>query len=544
MRRKPFILALLYLSFLLTGSVYGIGEKTITLGSSSSWDLIEKKLGITEASYVRPNPVLVLSGGVPSTSQVTDTNFVSDIRFTDLNLSFEEGRAAGFADSKGHYDVLVSPELANVADPLSRVGKGAALFNGKPATGGTEGPLVLKPRPNALFAPGSRMRDFSIEFWLYPQSLETGEQILFLHSSKPDGKGGYINQRIQCVVTRNRLQWTFSDIFFSPGEQNRKTFSLLGPLVLNRTWSHHLIRFDADLGLLEYLVDGKLETLEYTTSSGREGGDVYTPVIGEDCRMVLGSRFSGLMDEFRIHNNYLEKAALSRYSGCSGRVETRTLDLGYIGSRVLKIEAFGGRTSNYSGKVRNEYAGNGLLNFSDHSQMQFFIRLSDSPYRWNEVPWVPINTGSDLQQFRGRYVQLAVDFYPGADGETSPYLSELKLIYSAAEPPPPPAYVAAVARDGAVELTWRASPSREVGGYYVYYGTASGDYLEAKSPIDAGSKTSICIDGLKNGTLYYFAVAAYNKPETDEYTFVPEPGEFSREAAARPLVQTAARMTE
>jgi len=558
MINKPYILALLYIFFLLTGSVYGIGEKTIIFGSSSSWELIEKKQGITEVSYIRPHPVLVLAGGV---SGIREENPL------DLYLSFDEGRTAGFTDSLGHYDVSVSQELASAVDPWSRVGKGSALFNGRPSVDGSEGPLVLTPRPSALFAPGSYIRDFSIEFWLYPQSLETGAQVLSWYSSKPDGKGGYINQRMQCVVTRNRLQWNFSDFFFSPGlsakgVQERKSFSLLGPLLLTRTWSHHLIRFDADLGLLEYLVDGRLEALDYTTSSGREGGDVYTPIIGGDCRLVLGGRFSGLMDEFRIHRNCLEKAALTRYSGRSGRVETRTLDLGYADSRVLKVEAFGGRTSNFSGRVRNEYAGNGILNFSDHSQIKFFIRLSNSPYNWNGIPWIPFNPGTELQQFRGRYVQLAADFYPGADEETSPYLSELKVIYSAAEPPPPPAYVTAVAWDGAVELVWKASSSRDVGGYYVYYGTASGDYLEAKSPIDAGNRTSILVSGLKNGTLYYFAVAAYNKLESEERTSLserdrefsvsafqtrrqmPEPGEFSREVAARPLVQTIARLAE
>jgi hypothetical protein len=550
MRYKPFTLALLYLFFLLTGRVYGIGEKTITLGSSSSWELIEKRYGIAEVSYIRPHPVLTLAGGV---SGIREEN-------TDLHLSFDEGQPRNFADSLGHYDVLASAELASAVDPWSRVGKGAALFNGKPGADRSEGPLVLIPRNGALFAPGSYVRDFSIEFWLYPQNLETGAQVLSWYSSKPDGKNGYLNQRIQCVVTRNRLQWTFHDFFFSPGfsakgSQERKSISLLGSPLLNRTWSHHLIRFDADLGLLEYLVDGRLEALDYTTSSGREGGDVYTPIIGEDCHLALGDRFSGLMDEFRIHRNYLEKAELARYSGRGGRVETRTLDLGYADSRIVKIEAFGGRTSNFSGKVRNEYAGNGALSFSDHSEMKFFIRLSNSPYRWNEVPWIPFDPQADLRQFRGRYIQLAADFYPGADGETSPYLSELKVIYSAAEPPPPPAYVAAVAGDGTVELTWRTSPSRDVGGYYVYYGTAKGEYLETKCPIDAGNRTSILIDGLKNGTLYYFAVAAYNKPElaaaegnfamrNEGHIFVPDPGEFSREVAARPLLKTVARMAE
>jgi hypothetical protein len=142
---------------------------------------------------------------------------------------------------------------------------------------------------------------------------------------------------------------------------------------------------------------------------------------------------------------------------------------------------------------------------------------------------------------QGRYIQLAVDFYPGWDGETSPYLSELRVIYMLAEPPLPPTRVVATARDGAVELSWRASSSRDVTGYLVYYGTASGEYFgregiqsfSGTSPIDVGTRTSVRIDNLKNGTLYYFVVAAYNN--LGAYTALPEPGEFSREIAARPL---------
>jgi hypothetical protein len=287
---------------------------------------------------------------------------------------------------------------------------------------------------------------------------------------------------------------------------------------------------------LEYLVDGRLEALEYASSTGREGGEVYTPVIGENCRIILGGRFSGLMDEFRVYSGYIEKAVLARYSDRQGRVESRTFDMGHLNSHVLKIEAYGGRTLNSAGRVRNEYAGNGALRFSDHAEMRFFIRLSDSSYRWGE--WIPFTPGTELRNFSGRFVQLAVDFYPSGDGETSPYLSELRLVYMPAEPPPPPPFVNIVAKDGAVELSWRASPSRDVGGYFVYYGTAKGEYFGVKSPIDVGNGTSVLIEGLKNGTLYYFAVAAYGKQDYWEYDFVPEPGEFSREVAARPLLSS------
>jgi len=515
---------------------------------------MEKRQGVTEASLIRPLPVLVLS------------NNVLDEGFIDLWLSFNEGKPESFTDSRGHYDVFVSPELGAAAVPWSRAGTGAALFNGSGKT--WDEPLVLKPRAgrstDTLFAPGSQIRDFSIEFWLYPQNMENGGQILSWSSSKRPSsstaaaearQGRQIDQRVQCLSSKNRLQWIFQDFFFSPDKRESKSLSLSGPPVLPRTWSHHLIRFDADLGLLEYLVDGKLEALDYTTSSGREGGDVFVPVIGEDSRFALGSHFSGMMDEFRIYRCYLEIPDLAKYPSQGGRTESRTLDLGHANSQLLRLEAFGGRTTmgtgaGSAGRVRNEYAGNGNLSFQDHSGVNFFVRFSNEPYRWNDVPWVPVRAGTELPDtFRGRFVQIAADFYPSGDGGTTPYLAELKLVYRAAEPPHPPVHVAAVAKDGAVELSWKASSSKDVGGYFVYYGTARGEYFGANaklgntvrvSPIDAGNRTSLRIEGLTNGTLYYFAVAAYNKPhilDGGAQVFLPEPGEFSREAAARPLLR-------
>jgi hypothetical protein len=68
----------------------------------------------------------------------------------------------------------------------------------------------------------------------------------------------------------------------------------------------------------------------------------------------------------------------------------------------------------------------------------------------------------------------------------------------------------------------------------VYYGTARGEYfgegaIRGASPIDAGKRTSLRIEGLRNGVLYYFAVAAYDRPEPFHG------GELSREVSARPL---------
>jgi hypothetical protein len=421
---------------------------------------------------------------------------------------------------------------------------------------------VITPRvPDALLYTNREFRDFSLEFWLYPRNMENGEQILTWTSTRITAWNEAVIQRIQCVAVQNRLQWTFLDFFSAPDDRRRLTFSPRGATpVTPQTWSHHLLRFDADTGLLEYLVDGNPEAVLYVTATGHEGGDVYTPMAGEGGKLVLGGRFAGLMDEFRLYGSFQERSQLKKYLGQSGRIETRVLDLGVGRNRVLRIDALGGRTSN-AGRFRgpdsrdaanraviltggaeaifvapsSEYAGSGQFNFADDSAIRFFFRISDSPYLRNEADWQPVRPGTELAGiFQGRFIQLAAEFYPSGDGETTPYLEELRIIYAPDDPPNPPALVSAIARDGAVDLYWRASPSQDVEGYMVYYGTSRGEFFGddavlGPSPINVGKRTAIHIDGLKNGVLYYFAIASYDR-------FTPlHMGEFSREVTARPL---------
>jgi hypothetical protein len=485
---------------------------------------------------LRPNPVLVLSsvqGGARLAS-------------ADMTLSFDEGSPSRFGDSIGHYRVIPGSGLQAADRSWARSGDGAALFTGLAAQAPSAPPLLIEAAGgNALFSPNSHIGDFSLEFWLYPKNMENGEQI-FSYTAISDHNSNY--QRIQCAAGKNRLQWDFVNFFTSPDEKKHIDITLKGSApVVPKTWSHHLIRFDARTGLLEYLVNGKTEAIEYAGSTGREGGEVYTPIAGAGGAFALGGRFSGLIDEFRICGNYAEQPVLQKYPSRGGRVETRAIDLGQGNSGILSIEAAGGRASIQNGRIMNRYGGSGNFSFSDDSAIQFFVRAADTPYRWAAEDWRPFIPGAELAaSLRGRYVQIAADFYPSGDGETSPYLEEIRVIYRPDEPPLPPPALSAVSHDGAVELIWKSSPDLDTAGYLVYYGTARGEYFGESailgiSPINAGKRTSLRIEGLENGVLYYFAVAAYDRGNIPGSGDPLHAGEFSREVSVRPLREPASR---
>lgn len=521
MKTCSFFISTVYIFLLVSGSVYGFEEKTFSLGGKSTWAAVEQKNGVAETVSVRANPVLVIASVVNSAM--------------DLSVTFDEKEARLFADDTGNYKVSVPQDVKAMDRNFARAGNGAALFH-KEA-------LVAEPRGrNALFAPGNRIGDFTIEFWIHPLNLENGEQILSWVSTKQTG-GNYAFQHISCIAVKNRLQWSFTNFFTSPHPSQTANapyidISFLGDSpVVPKTWSHHLVRFEASTGMVEYLVNGISEVIVYATPTGHESGNIYTPVTGDGGRFLIGESFTGLMDELKIHNTCVSRSSVQRYVPGGGRAETGAIDLGGNNSSVLRIDALGGRFSVKGTKINSEFQENGRFRFSDDSEMQFFFRCGDNPWLMNNSAWLSFVPGQEIKNsIRGRYLQLAVNFYPSADGETSPYLDELRVIYQSGEPPLPPGSLTAIAVDGGVMLRWKNSPDSHTEGYLVYYSAVRGEFFGedatlGPSPIDAGKRNNLLIDGLKNGTLYYFRVAAYDR--TSEFAY--NTGEFSREASARPL---------
>jgi hypothetical protein len=537
-------------SLFAQGEIFALGEKTLILGGETGWAAVEGRRGIVEASGYRPHRVLILDSSAGAEQQAGD-----------LILNFDEGRPDRFTDAAGHYQIMASSRVQSVSGAYARFGTGAVLFTNGSGTLNAAldpDPLVISPaNAEALLFPDKRFRDFTLEFWLNPVNMETGEQILYWSSVRAIPGGNHETQWIQCVTSRNRLQWTFHNFFSNPGDDHRLDAAFSGiSAVTPQRWSRHQIHFDADTGALEYLVDGRTESIVYVTATGREGGEVYTPIIGQGSRMVLGGRYSGFMDEFRFRGSAENVPSTARESNgqkfpaAGGWIETGYLDLGEPDSRVMMINARGGfiqksraapgpgsgGTVSRGERVTPEavvLSGGSRFSFPDNSVIRFFIRTAETPWPERETDWIPTVPGAPLD-LRGRYVQIRAEFYPSGDGENTPYLDEISLTWLANEAPRPPAWVVAVARDGAVDLSWGAGADKDTQGYLVYYGTSRGEYFgtaakTGASPLDVGKRTSLRVEGLTNGVLYYFAVSAYDLIGS------VHAGEFSREVLARPL---------
>jgi hypothetical protein len=478
-------------------------EKTIELGKDRRWRDMRSLDGLAAVPGRWGFQDLALSTG----------EYALD-RTTEMLFHFN---SAGESDARAAYEFAKEAPL--VADSLSAMGSGSAAF-----TGGSSGFDLVAPS-GSLFSPGAVWEDFTIEMWLYPATLSNGETILAWEGSLKEN-GNNLPQGLRASFANRKLAWQFQDLFTLPTGK-RVSVTLAGTRqLLPRVWHHHLLRFDSRSGILEYLLDGVPEAIAWITSSGGEAGDVAVPRIGREhsSPLSLGAGFTGFLDELRVSRRFVEDPTLTRFLGRTGAAVSSILDLGFTATRILRIEATtsepGDSAVQFSYQVSDVWTGPRLLK--------------------SDTDWVPFRPAGDLPEtVRGRYVQLMVELFPDGTRTRSPRVSSIRVVYEPNIPPVPPAGLLASPGNGKVTLSWRKSTEPGVRGYMVYYGEAPSTYLGASSalgagasagdsPIDAGESTRIEIGNLANGTLYYFAVVAYDSSEPRQQSA------FSAEVSARP----------
>ena len=228
MKKEATIIAALYTLFLVFGSplgMYALEEQMIVFGERAGWSVIANRTMIKEKDDVRPYPVLVLSSVIDETYDPT----------LDMWLTFDETSPELFRDRKSNYKVTASQGVYTANPRLSRIGPGAALFStGVIYVRGAEELSIVEPlrvtpeNRNALFASERIVQDFSIEFWLFPTNIENGEHIISWTATHRNNRNEFSVQRIQCIFSRNRVNWTFSDLFALNSDKRLAAVNLSG----------------------------------------------------------------------------------------------------------------------------------------------------------------------------------------------------------------------------------------------------------------------------------------------------------------------------
>lgn len=471
-------------------------DREIILGREDNWRDIVHSSGVRLETGRRGYTDILLADGEYRADPATD--FLLHFNRTPL------------LDDAGNY--LVEAPGADVTGRVRKLGSGAGVFR-------RSNSVSLVPAERSLFSRGRSWGDFSLEFWLYPAALEDGEVILSWKGAEGEN-GRIIPQMIRCSVRERRLVWEFSNVFTDFLDPKR-TVKLEGlTRLIPREWNHHLIRFDEETGLIEYLVNGNPEAVAYASRSGEEDGSVLLPSIGTYSNepVEIAPFFTGFLDELRLTRHFVEEPALDRFSGALGTVVTRPLDLGYSGSRIKRIEV--------------------EVSTPSDGDIYFYYILSDNAagHHPDSSGWRIFEPGEPFPpEAEGRFLTLMARIFPDGREQRSPVLSELRITYQPDFPPQVPAAITADPGNGSVTLTWSRVTDADLAGYLIFYGTRPGRYFgtdsdDGPSPVDAGMNTEFTLEGLENGKLYYFSVAAY-----DDAT-PPHRSGFSDEVSARPSV--------
>ena len=489
--------AIISFCFLILNTVFCSAfaeERIITLGGKSGWADVAATDGITTGV-----------GKYGYDCMQLDTNSRSIAEDTDLLLDFEDSIPF---DGAGNYNI-VSNNI--IYSDNAKMGKGAGLVRG---TGG----LRLDGKEDAIFGKSGFAGSFLIEFWLNPSIAENGETVLSWRSSRTV-RNSPLYQMINASFYKNHLEWMFTNVFNGYSENNGVITIASYSTIIPDVWTHHAISFDQDTGLLEYRINGRIEALKYITSTGTERGSVYEPILGVSADLDICPSYTGLIDDFRIQRNcYTETSKDMRYDTFhrnGGRFETKPIMVSQE-AQLTKIDA--------------------VLNEPAQTSVMMYVRCGDNYFSWNDnyPEWIPVTNHEKIKNQKGLYFQVAADLYPDGSGSISPAVMQIDLHFKEEEAPLPPFRVIADAGDGEVTLTWSYSLDNSTGGYYIYYGDRPGEYLgleavEGESPLDVGNINKITLKGLKNGKIYYFAVAAYSKVNNKIM------GVLSKEVYARPL---------
>lgn len=490
--------------FIIAGTALTTAEEYV-LGGKAGWPDFQSQENITTGKGRYGYDCI----------QLSSNSFVFD-EYTDLLINFEQ-EDNPIAD--GDYRLL-SNNLRR--SNQTKNGKFAGLSR-------NIGGLSIEGQAGTFFGSEGLMGSFSIEFWLRPSIVENGEKIINWESSK-NVDGRLVYQLLTGSFNKGHMEWVLSNIFdFYGNTYGGKDIILKGSSkIIPEEWSYHVLSYDCETGILEYIVNGITEDISYITTDGTENGEVCLVFLGTRSEVSLCSEYTGEIDDFRILRRPYSPPDFQSAENAGKLGHTQYLPEGgrFITKPIM--------VSN--GSILNSLTAE--MSVPSQTEICYYVRSGDNFYGWTDSypEWKPVESGEKITGVTGLYFQVAAELMPDGNGDKTPTITEISLDFTELIEPLPPFVVKATAGNGSVTVSWNYSVEDSAGGYYLYYGTRPGEYLgrmaiEGESPINVGNTTSFTVTGLENGKIYYFAVAAWSKYDMRVV------GNLSKEVFARPLAK-------
>ncbi|MCP4164190.1 MAG: hypothetical protein GY760_29365, partial [Deltaproteobacteria bacterium] len=324
---------------------------------------------------------------------------------------------------------------------------------------------------------------------LLPATLKEGSTIFLWKGLQKEGND-LIPQEIRCSVNNRRLIWDFDNFFLIP-DYRIDRISLSGDQLIPGKWSHHMVTYDSETGLLEYKINNIPSDNTYTTISRHESKEFNVPIIGnqQSFPIEIGANFSGLIDEFRICKRKVNSPILNKYHE-SGYLETTIIDFKIPDSKLQSIMVDSNIPENTNIKFQYKLSNNKIDLYHPDTEWYDFI------------PSIEINR-------KGQFLIIRSIFFSEKATNNAPVLSNYQVNFIKAEKPLPPVFLSIEKNNGSILLSWNESINPEIEGYLVYYGEEPGNYFSLGSPQDSGLANYIMLEGLEQNKRYYFSVTSY-----------------------------------
>jgi hypothetical protein len=361
-------------------------------------------------------------------------------------------------------------------------------------------------------------QSFSIDFWIYLTSPNNHSEVF----SKISRSGGKLSG-IRILIKSGRLVLHAINFFqkiLKEGDSlwnvksnplfKSKEIILTGRKPLKeKEWYHITLAYNYLTGRLVFIQNGLENASIYTTDTGKRTGVIYHPLRKkfDASPMVIGESFFGFIDEFRITNKYVVNDEGINHDIISSyypdvKIKYNLLKRKHV-SGVALSPVF---STKYSRASFNSVDWTVDVPSGSHGYME--VRFSSKPFDVfdKKIRWVRIGKGEKniprIQFFQWRFFLTATP-----DGQKTPALRDVKINFSEDFPPLPPQKVKVIpelSSSNKICLEWNRNAEVDVvtgGGYNIYYGFKSGEYLGKINWIKGYSGYFTKIDGLTSSPI-------------------------------------------